>query len=601
MMLLPHQFSIAVLPFVNMSSDIENEYFSDGMTEEIINSLAKNESLKVTSRTSSFSYKGVKLNLLKIGAELNVALLLEGSVRKQKDNIRVSVHLHNAQDGSLCWSESYDYELSNIFKLQDKIATNVAEKIREHIGHFDIDPTKNTSDLSFDFYDIYLKSKFNFNKFHAENINLAISQIEQVIDAQPSSARYFAAKAIYYSYLGIFNATSMTEAFETSKLAADKAISLDPEDPEAHHAITVIAYIFEDDILKAQHHNALALKYRANFTEALLVNSMIALCSENYDDALYGINKAIEIDPFAPNLKYFLAVLLLRLNKFSEALKVVNEHLKIAPKNTNSYCIKGVILTRLGEYELALEHFKTVPLGDSKTVEYGPAIGIVYATMGNLTKAKEYLQLNLVDYQNLFLAYEENHQVFINIYLGNFDEAFKYIEADIKAKKNYLKFYKITPGFELLKSDPRYKILESVYVTRGKISKKSNSKKYVKSGINKERLTAIDSKLISLMLKKKPFLEPQVSLQSLADAISESANHVSQVINDQHNMNFFDFINSYRITEMIGLLNIPKNKNLTLLALAFESGFNSKTTYNAAFKKQLGVTPSKHFKSLGLV
>ena len=128
--------SIAVLPFVNMSSDKDNEYFSDGVTEEIINALSKNSSLKVTSRTSAFSFKGKNIAIQDIGDQLNVSMLLEGSVRKAADKVRVTAQLINSEDGFHYWSETYDHKIDDIFLIQDQISLAVAEKMQEHLGHF---------------------------------------------------------------------------------------------------------------------------------------------------------------------------------------------------------------------------------------------------------------------------------------------------------------------------------------------------------------------------------------------------------------------------------------------------------------------------------
>lgn len=594
------RLSIAVLPFVNMSSDENNEYFSDGVTEEIINVLSKNQCLKVTSRTSAFNFKGKNIDIQDIGAQLNVSMLLEGSVRKSGDHVRITAQLINSEDGFHFWSETYNHELIDIFQIQDEISISVAEKMREHLGHFEIEIPAARKNNNLNAYELYLKSKYNFNKFQKDDINLAVRQIEEVIQQDATCSYYFATKAIYFGYLGLLNILAADKAFHISKEAAEKALLLDDTDPEANYAIALVAYFFEGDLDKAQVHSYLALKYRPNYPDALMGVSMVEIAAQNYDIALDGIQRAVEIDPLSPTLKYYYAAALQRVGKFTKALGIINGMLGLVPHHSNSYCLKGVILTRLGKFDQAIEHYKYVPISLSETRAYYSGIGIVYATMGNKSKAEEYLEKVNLDDQNFNVGYEENANAIINIFLGNFDEAFDAIAKDIAEKKYYLKFFRVIPAFDLIKDDSRYQMLEKIFVTPGNRSG-GKKEKYLKSGLSKEKLDAIDKRLRHLMVTEKPFLNSDISMKSLSDSLNESANHVSQAINDIHEKNFFDFVNSYRIEEMTKLIKVPSNSNLTLLALAYEAGFNSKTTFNSAFNKLKEQTPRAYFNELKLM
>ena len=592
--------SIAVLPFVNISDSVENEHFNEGLTEEIINSLSKIGCLRVISRTSSFFFKGKKIGIKEIGDQLNVQVILEGSIRLADDQVRISIRLTNAKDGFHYWSETFDHQLVDIFYIQDHISSQVAEKMREHLGHFNFEEEITVREENTDAYEFYLRSRFNFNKFQKEDVSLALQEIDLAINIDPTNSRYFASKAIYCGYLAIMDVLPFNVAFKISKEAAEKALLLNNLDPEAHYAMLVVSFVFEWDIDKAQHHGKQALVYRPNYPDALFAGSLIEIVSQNYDIAEEGVRKAIMIDPFSPSMKYYYAAILVRLGRIEEALNMINDGLKLAPTNTNSYQLKGIILTRLGEYEKAIAHYNKLPTSPNKTIVYNAGLGIVYATMGNKEKAIEYLEKIKEEKQQINVAYEENALVIINTLLGDFDEAFKYIAEDIKNKKYYLKFYRVHPVFDLLKNDPRYALFDTVFLTKGKKTE-IPKKKYIKSGIKEEQLEAINKALIELMNTEKPYLNPKISLKSLANMLTKSSNHVSQVINDKHNMNFFDFVNDYRIHEMIDLLKTPENKRFTLLALAEEAGFNSKTTFNVAFKKAKGTTPRKYFKELKLI
>lgn len=595
------QLSIAILPFVNMSSDQENEYFSDGVTEEIINALSKINGLKVVSRTSSFLFKGKNIPIQQIAQQLSVSMILEGSVRKAANNVRVTAQLINAEDGFQFWSQVYNHKLDDIFYIQDQISLRVAEKLREHIGHLDFEENNTVQNQNINVYDLYLKSKYNFYKLQKESVSLAVQQIEQVIASDPSQSIYYATKSIYYTYLGTLNMLPTSEAFRIAKQASLKALSMDSTNPEANYALALAPHFVDGDVGKSFSYFELALKYRPSYPDAFMAVAMCAVISQNEEFALRNIHEAINIDPLSPIWKYYYAAILLRLHHPEKALEVINEVLKVIPFHTNSYTLKGVMLTRLGKYDEAIEHYRHVPVLGGKTITYYSGIGIVHATAGNKEKAIEYLEKSQLDQGNVSIAYEENPRVIINIYLKNFDEAFKFLEKDIQTKKHYLKFHEAIPVFEQLKSDERYKMLDEVIVSKAiiKDKTKSNAKaKYLNSGLSEEKLNNINHRLLSLMESEKPFIDSGISLKSLAEKLSESANHVSQVINDKHKINFFDFINTYRIEEMKMLIKNPHNKHLTLLALAYEAGFQSKTTFNTAFKKLKGQTPGKYFKGL---
>ena len=191
--MLPPKISIAILPFKNLSSDIENEYFSDGITEEIMSALAKIEGLWVTARTSSFAFKNKKTDVTLIGKKLGVNVLVEGSVKKQKSSVRITVKLINVKDGYYFGSESWNRSLVDIVQVEDEIALEIAEKIRENIGHFYIKEQKlkiNTTNA--EAYNCYLKAKFHLHKWTALDVEKAIDLFAKTIQLEPTfSNAYF--------------------------------------------------------------------------------------------------------------------------------------------------------------------------------------------------------------------------------------------------------------------------------------------------------------------------------------------------------------------------------------------------------------------------
>lgn len=594
------KISIAVLPFVNMSSDQENEYFSDGVSEEIINALSNIQGLRVISRTSSFYFKDKSTDLSEIGKQLDVGVVLEGSVRKSGKKVRITAKLINTVDHTQFWSETYNRELMDIFELQDEISDKVAQQVRENLGHFFIeDEELHSGYKNLDAFDLYLKSKFNFNKFTTEDIKLAIAQIEQAIATAPEQPKFQATKSVYYTYLALFDAIPLKQGFQIATDSAQKALDLDENNPEAHFASSVAAFVFNGDLDLTKAHINKALSVKPNFPYGLMVSALISTVTGDQERAKVDIEKMISIDPFSAVSKYYYGVIHMYLNQLDEALKTITEAIELAPTNINYCQTRGVILTRMGRFDEAEKLYNNMPLGDNKFGPYFPGLAITHASKGDHKRALDYLSEVPEDDSSGYFGYAENPHVVVNALLGDFDTAFQFVEKDIANKKFYLKFHRLRPTLNILHQDSRSKLLDQVFTSPGQ---KSEVKlKYVKSGINDKQLKQLDDKLMEYMLTEKPYLDKSVSLNSVADALGESANHVSQVINDKHKKNFFWFVNDYRINEMEELLKEPENKKLTLLSLAYSAGFNSKTTFNSAFKRLRSKTPSRYFKEMGLL
>ena len=235
---------LAVLPFVNMSADPENEYFSDGITEELLNALTKVDGLQVTSRTSAFAFKGKNEDVREIATKLNVDRILEGSVRKAGNRVRITTQLINAADGYHIWSENYDRDLTNIFEVQDEISGIIANKLRENLTvvkkaeHLVKAPTKNITA-----YTHYLKGLHYWNKLTPADMRKAIDCFEEAIAIEPEYAQAYAMVSGAYSYLGATGQVLPHKAFEIVHRYADKALKLDDSIAEGHIS-KASAYLF---------------------------------------------------------------------------------------------------------------------------------------------------------------------------------------------------------------------------------------------------------------------------------------------------------------------------------------------------------------------
>jgi len=237
---------LAVLPFVNMSADRENEYFSDGITEELLNALTKVDGLQVTSRTSAFAFKGKNTDIREIGIQLNVDRILEGSVRKSGNRVRISAQLINAADGYHIWSEIYDRNLTDIFEVQDEISSIIANKLRENLTTKEHEETLvKVPTQNLEAYTLFLKGLHFHNKITPKDVKKAIKFFEEAITLEPDYAHAYAMAAAGYAFLGATGQMKPSEAFEVVHKYSDKALQLDSS-LAAGYASKGSAYLFYD-------------------------------------------------------------------------------------------------------------------------------------------------------------------------------------------------------------------------------------------------------------------------------------------------------------------------------------------------------------------
>src|SRR5499427_4289409 len=247
--------SLAVLPFVNMSGDKDNEYFSDGMTEELISALANVEGLRVASRTSSFAFKGKNLSIRKIGEELTVGAVLEGSVRREGDRLRITAQLINVADDNHIWSKTYDRELKSLFALEEDIARSIAEALQRKLVA--VKPA--TTNL--DAHDLYLRGLYFLNRRTASALAKAVEYFEQAIAQDPRYALAYVGLADATQLRVEYDAVAPAEVLPRAKAAAQRALALDPALAEAHTSMgSIYAYDYEFPAALQEYRTALALK-----------------------------------------------------------------------------------------------------------------------------------------------------------------------------------------------------------------------------------------------------------------------------------------------------------------------------------------------------
>ncbi len=588
--------SIAVLPFINLSSDEENEFFSDGMTEEIINALAKIKGLKVTSRTSSFFFKNKNIPIPRIGKELNVSAILEGSIRLSGNMMRITAQLIDVGDDYHFWSETFDRSIENIFAVQDEISLLIADRLREHIGHFDIgDHLVEAPGIPVDIYKHYLRGRYHLMKLDLPGTKKGISILEEVIAEQPDFALAYLGINQAYAYLGTMGMIPAHEGFVKAKPFLDKALELNPNLPESQVNLAWIACWQNWDLESTYKHLTKALEIRPEDHIYLTMSNTLVL-EGRFDAALNYIDKALQLDPFAPMNHHFKGFIFYLLEQYKKALPHFEKSLSIKPDLHFPKLSMGNSLILMGRADDGLAHFKKLDDNTPGLTKLG-GMTIAYATLGEFGQAHEGLEKLERALETESMGSAMNYLIYVNTVLGRYDEAIKLIEQGMTYRLPMMLLLNVEPLVKPLRSIPRFQEL-----MRQALGKETNfdvsKRKYQQSLLDLKVLEQNKIRLEELMQEDRPYLDPNLSLRDLAEILDLPPNHLSQLLNEGFNKNFAEFVNSYRLETFKSKAADPSQQHLTILALAYDSGFNSKTVFNTFFKKMTGKTPSQYWKEV---
>jgi TolB-like protein/Tfp pilus assembly protein PilF len=425
-----HAPSIAVLPFVNLSADAEYEYFCDGLAEELLNALAKIDSLKVAARTSAFSFKGKNEGVGHIGKLLNVETILEGSVRKSGSRIRIMVQLINAADGFHIWSERYDREMQNIFDVQDEITLAVVDALKVKLLGDEKTALLKRGTENIEAFELYLRGLFYFNKRTADDLRKAIGMFRQAVERDPGYALAHVGIANCYLVVGLYAGTRAHEVLPPAKAAATRALEIDNSLAEAHATLGHFYFRLlqwqeaEQEIRRAIELNpsyAMAHYWYSEYYRALM----------RYDEAMKEVKRALELDPLSPLFGMALGLAHLNLGDLEAALREWHQVLEMAPNFAVAHLFLASAYRKLGRSDEAVaEARKAAEVSGGSSLFLG-MLGYIYALTGKRAEALSFAG-----------ELEEKHAAgeivgfnLAQVYIGlkNNDRAMTYLERDFEA------------------------------------------------------------------------------------------------------------------------------------------------------------------------
>lgn len=293
----PEVASIAVLPFADLSPDRDQEYFCDGMTEEIIDALAKVDGFRVVARTSSFAFKGKQQDIREIGKKLNVGAVLEGSVRKDGNLLRVTAQLNSVSDGYHLWSQTYERELKDVFSVQDEIAKAIVNTLQLKLA-----TPRPKRAVNVEAYDLYLQGRYHWNRWRLEGAERGLQFFEQATQKDPKYAAAYAGIADSYAWLGFFGNVAPSEAMPKARAAADKAIALDDTLAEAHTSLGYVKALYDYDWSGAEREFLRAIQLNPGLADAHFGYGIVFLApQERGAEALREMLLARDLDPLRPS------------------------------------------------------------------------------------------------------------------------------------------------------------------------------------------------------------------------------------------------------------------------------------------------------------
>jgi serine/threonine protein kinase/Tfp pilus assembly protein PilF len=448
------QTCIAVLPFSNLNKT-DTEYFSDGLTEELINALAQVEGLRVVSRSSVFAFKGQSIDTKTIGERLKVPTVLEGSVRSAGNRLRVTVQLTNVADGFNLWSERFDRELCDIFELQDEITLRIIEKLKIKLAPPREVPASDwNSAARLQAYDLYLEGKYNWNRQTAEGFHKAIVCFEKAIEVDPLLGAASAGLADAFTFFGFHGLAPSLEIFPKARAAAIKALQIDPTLPDANISMGYVKLYHDWNWIEAEYYLRRAIELNPSSAKAYYSLMLCLVQSGRFEPGRAALQKALDLDPF--NMLYHTSSGWLEYyaKRPRVAIEKLEEALALDPTYPELQVALGVAHEQLGLFKQAIEYMERAAgiYGTHPLVQ--AFLGSAYASAKQTEKAFEVIATLDRLAQNRFVPSVCWAIVYMS--LEDVNRAFEYLKTAAEARDAFLCWLNVLPVSESMRADSRF-------------------------------------------------------------------------------------------------------------------------------------------------
>jgi len=446
--------SIAVLPFTDMSPSKDQEYFGDGMAEAIINALVGIPGLKVSARTSAFQFKGGENDIQTIGEKLGVATVLEGSVAKSGNTLRITAQLINVADGFHLWSNTYDRELTDIFAIQDDLSRSIVEALEVELSGDKTKTLTKRKPTSVEAYNLYLKGRYFWNRRTGEGLKTSIDYFQQAIDLDPTYALAYAGLADSYNLLAPYMVVSPKEAMPKAKAAAIRALEIDDTLGEAHNSLAFVRRYFDFDWLAAEKGSKRAIELNPNNATAHHWYALYLTGMGQLTEAISEIKRAQDLDPLSLIIATNVGWVYYYARQYDESVEHFKKALEMDPNFAQAHKRISLAYLQEGKCEEAMAELqKAVTLSDGSTnmltaLAYGNAVcgkrQEALEIVDNLREQSSSKYVSSVDIAAIYCA------------LGESDTVFMWLEKAYLERSSRLAYIKVDPKFESLHSDFRF-------------------------------------------------------------------------------------------------------------------------------------------------
>jgi TolB-like protein/Flp pilus assembly protein TadD len=450
--------SLAVLPFTNLSGNPENAYFAAGIQDEIVTRLAKIMELKVISCTSTKRFKSAPDDLPAIAKELGVANIMEGSVQRSADAVRVNVQLIKADNDARLWADTFDRKLTDIFKIESEIAKTVAETLQAKLSGSEqhaiaARPTENT-----EAHQLYLKGRFFWNKRTGQNLNKAADYFNQAIAADPKYALAYVGLADAYVLMPFYGAGTPQDCYPKAKAAAKKALELDDTLAEAHTSLAYVLHVYDLDFDGSIREFQRAIELNPNYATAHHWYGIELLASlGRFDESIAELKRALELDPLSLPINGALGRTYYFARRYDEAIEQLRKTSEMDPGFYYAHWNLGSTLAAKGAIGAAIGEYQKARALDDDPFVLG-LLGHAYASSGNKMEAEKILdQLKELSKERYVSAYSF---ALVNLGLGNKEEALQWLEKSYQDRTgNDLVYFKVEPLLDPLRGEPRFEEL----------------------------------------------------------------------------------------------------------------------------------------------
>jgi len=448
---------IAALPLAILSSDQQDEYFADGLTEEIINTLSSIPGLRVIARTSVMKYKQVNKSVSEIGRELKVGTILEGSVRKSGGRLRITIQLIDVGSEAPIWAQKYDRELEDAFKIQTDIAERVAEALKVQLLRENRTLIEQKAPEDIGAYVLYLRGRYYWSKRNKEDLEKAIAYFGEAIEKDPNYALAHAGMADCYTVMGRHLYLPAKEAFSKARDYANRALELNDNLAEAHTSLAAVLINYDWDWNAAEDQFKRAIQLNPNYATAHYWHSVLLQTTGRLQESVTAAEKAQVLDPLSPVIGIGVVQAYFFSEQYDKAIDECHKYLEMNPNFVVAYDYLVHLKVQNGLFEEAAEAARRLVDTSERKAEAMAHLAYVYAASGKTGEAKKLFEASIADSK---LGYS-NPTIFITVYsiLGDQDNAFLWAEKALESGKIAFPSLRFSPDLKRFRTDSRYNSL----------------------------------------------------------------------------------------------------------------------------------------------